>query len=216
MNRKKIALISVIAVAVIILAVVAGFVYSKYIKEDELDGTITISADLGQIQMLESPAEKQPDGSYVLDKTKDPVTSNTYPIVLPGFDIPKDPYVYITEKSSIPVYVYIEVLSTLGTSNISFNLTENWISLGQKGPKGGDVYVYGVERNGVKVPVALDNAAIPDDLKIPVLAGNKVIVRDQLDKNAKNLKLEFYAYMAETASGDTPAEVYTNTFSTTH
>lgn len=215
MNRKKIPLISVIVVAILLIAVVVGFVYSKYVREDKFTGTANISANLGQIQVLESPAEKQDNGSYVLNESADPVTSNTYVVVLPGLDIPKNPYVYIKEKSSIPVYVYVEVLNGLGTSNLSFDLTENWISLDLKGTNGGDVYVYGAVIDGDKTPIVLDNNVVPDELIIPILANDKVIVSDKLNRAATDLNLNFYAYMAEVAAGSDAKSAFTNAFNVT-
>lgn len=201
MKRKNIGLISAITAVVLLVAVIAGFVIAKYVQKNEFKGTANITAELGTIQLLESKAIKNLNGSYSLD-TDTPVTTNTYGIVLPGYNIPKDPYVVITDKSTIAAYVYVEVVDNgLAGANITYNLTDEWTKLSVTGIHDGVIYCY---NNTV-------NSNVP---KIQILKNNELVVSDELDKNAKDLKLDFYAYMAETAAGADAKAAYQNTFST--
>ncbi|MBR4881428.1 MAG: hypothetical protein IKU19_05805 [Clostridia bacterium] len=202
MKRKNIGLISVIAATALVFTFVIVFVFAKYVQKDTLTGTANISAKLGNIELLESKAIKNDDGSYTLD-VNDPVTSNEYSVVLPGYDIPKDPYVKITNKSSIPAYVYVEVVDTnLEAAKITYEIASNWKLIeGVTGQNGGDLYVY-------------VTSVVNDENRIEILKENKIIVSQKLDKNATDLNLSFYAYMAETASGADAKAAYQNTFAT--
>ena len=134
---------------VALLCGLIGSTYAKYVKQQTLEGNVTIRANLGTIELLEHKAERQNDGSYILDP-KEEVNENSY-IMLPGLDIPKDPFVRIKEKSPIRAYVYVEVLNTLSDSALTFEVDTydstdnpggNWIELtGITGKKGGKLYV---------------------------------------------------------------------------
>ena len=111
-------------IAFAMLAVLIGLcsmAYAKYIQQDQLKDTLMITADIGTIELLEHQAERNLDGSYSLNDVllpilDDPDTTgvdeavlgNTYDI-LPGLDIPKDPFVKIEKTDNISVYVYVKI-----------------------------------------------------------------------------------------------------------
>lgn len=195
----------------LILALLCGLIgstYAKYVKQQTLEGTVTIKANLGKIELREHKAVRQEDGSYTLDKNSE-VVANSY-ILLPGLDIPKDPFVRITDKTPIEAYVFVEVVSGLAGSAVTFevdvydadsNPNGNWIKLsGVTGKNGGTVYVY-------KETVTSDIGPIH------ILKGNTVTVGQKLLHGKMNdLDLKFYACMGQTAAGADAAEVYNALF----
>lgn len=218
-NRRRIkrGLLIGLAVQLVILAVVGGFVYSKYVKQDKLDGQISITAELGTIQLLEHEAEKADNGQYTLNTSVTPVTTNTYDHVLPGLDIPKDPYIKVEGKTPIPAYIFVEVvednndnfaLYEKGASDVekhkieklAYRLTDSWHSLGKIGKNGGTVYVYASGDTAISVKGNID--------KLSILEGDKIIVSQKVSIDPP-AKLEFYATMAQAVNGKTPAEIYT-------
>ena len=193
--------------AVLLVSMLGGAAFGKYIYSEKLGGKVTITANLGTITLLEHEAIRDPKlGSYSLG-TKE-VTSNTYTII-PGLDIPKDPFVTVDKASPIPVYVFVEVVSALNGSAVSYEVDEyhatknpngKWIKIGgdgYEGKNGGTVYIY---TGGGEVPKQIAN----EDFTAYILKDNLVMVGQKLnakDKIQANLGLTFYACMGEVAAG---------------
>lgn len=211
-RRIKKGLLIGLAVQIAILAVVGGFVYSKYVKQDQLNGTLSITAELGTIQLLEHEAVKTLKGNYEFTEVLYDGTAgkegNTYDHVLPGLDIPKDPHIVVTGKTPIPAYIFVEVLAdeNFEQSNehvqnkLAYQLTSDWKKLAVAGKHGGIVYVYAGGDNAIAVTGNID--------KLPILVGDKITVSQKVDIENK-ASIQFYAAMAETVEGKTPEEIYT-------
>lgn len=200
MNKKKIYRGVEITLAVIICAlmIVCGFVLSKYVHQETHGGTINLTAKLGEITVKEHEAETDGRGSYTLDTGTDPVDSNNYSTVLPGLDIPKDPFVTVTNKSSIAAYVYVEVVNGLKDSKITYTLADSWKLLtGVAGQHGGAVYVYTA---GDTVPDQITTNIGP----IYILKDDTVYVSDKFDRTKDDLSLTFYACMGECSASEKP------------
>lgn len=190
----------------IIMAVVGGFVYSKYVKQDKLDGQISITAELGTIQLLEHEAEKADNGQYTLNTSVAPVTTNTYDHVLPGLDIPKDPYIKVEGKTPIPAYIFVEVVADENfdeynghvQNKLAYSLTSSWKKLESvTGEHGGSVYVYASGDTAISVIGNID--------KLSILEGDKIIVSQKVNITTP-AELKFYAMMGQ--AYDTPTKVY--------
>lgn len=220
---------ALLMVAVLLISLAAGAAYAKYVTQEKLEGTVTITANLGTITLQEHLAVRQTDGSYVLTNTllpiaDDPETDddeaklgNTYTL-LPGLDVPKDPHIVITNKTPIACYVYVEVVSKLDGSALTYevdvyngdaddaeyNPGGKWIKLsGVIGKNGGTVYVYTGGTSEAK--------AVIDDLTVDILENNQVSVSQHLNNEGMKktgLGLSFYASMYQTAAGKTAEEVY--------
>lgn len=222
-NRRRIkrGLLIGLAVQLVILAVVGGFVYSKYVKQDKLDGTLNITAELGTIQLLEHEAVKTLKGNYEFTEVLYDGTAgkegNTYDHVLPGLDIPKDPYIKVDGKTPISAYIFVEVvednngnfaLYEKGASDVekhkieklAYRLTDSWHSLGKIGKNGGTVYVYASGETAINVTGNIT--------KLPILEGDEIIVSQKVNIEGE-ASLQFYATMAQVVNGKTPAEIYT-------
>lgn len=226
-----------IVAELIVLLCLSGVVYAKYTTDKTLTGSVTINAELGTIQILEHEAQKQPDGSYKLigvtaDGKCDPNAAHThmdgssekkgniYTHVIPGLDIPKDPYVVIKDKTTIPAYVFVEVKDTLpSNSQIIYTIDEvsvsnpngNWYNLGKLRTNGGTVYVY---TGGTGHPLAITDQT-PNLDKITILIDNTVHVSQNLKEMGENFicSISFTASMGQVGkNGDgttmTPNDVY--------
>lgn len=180
-------------IVVLLVSMAIGATGAKYVTQEQTTGQVTITADIGTIALWESRAVRQPSGAYELDAAT-PVATNSYDLI-PGLDIPKDPYVVITKKDALPVYVYVEVVDGLGTgSGISYTLSADWEDLGVTGPNGGKIYAY--------------KSQITTNQTIDILENNTVYVSQKLNKAAGNLELTFHAYMYQAITGKTAAQVY--------
>lgn len=192
-------LLTAIAVLSLILTYMVGFVYAKYVQIYKTNGTVTVTVDIGTIELREHEAVQNPDGSYSLTDTQLPdetKTGNNY-ILLPGLDVPKDPHVVVTKPNNLPVYIYVEVVDNLESdSGISYSMS-NWTELtGVTGPHGGKVYYY--------------NSKVETTETIYILDKNMVYVSQELDKDIEDLHLKFYAYMYQAEAGKDAAEVYSS------
>lgn len=206
------------ALATLLLLTALTGVYAKYVTDQIIQGQASISASLGLVKIWEHEGRKKDDGSYVLTglptgtcdeaahnggNMHSHVPSTNYTVVIPGLDIPKDTFVRITDNTTVPMYVFLEVVSTL-EPKITFTIDDaNWMQLIGASPKhGGTVYVYTTDGAN---PTALTPAVDPTDINI--LKNQQVIVHDHLlHDTPKNLGITFYATITDTSL--TPAEAY--------
>lgn len=201
-----------------------GAAMAKYVYQQQFKAQVTFTARLAQkLQLLESKAvatQDDPKSNYKL--TGETVTSNIYEL-MPGVDIPKNPYVRITGKSPIPAYLFIEVVDQTNSA-IEISLRPEWIKLDEAGivpQNGGTVYYYNDNPGEHPTPLASF-----DEKDFYILAEDKVRVKQTYlngDKEITNAKsnstediLLVYAYLYEvfklTEGGTTrdalPGEVY--------
>lgn len=189
-------LVVVLSIILIFLSATAG-VMAKYVTEKTFTGSVTIKADLGNIAVQEHKAVRQNDGSYVLGT--EVVTENAYTLI-PGLDVPKDPFVTVTNKSSIPVYVFLKIETDTLPNTVTYQLESCWKTVdGYAG-----VYVYS-DDNG---PIA-----VKADCTISVLQNDTVYVSQDLKGSISgSVTLSFSASMGQTAAGADASAVYTALF----
>ena len=183
---------SILIVFVLVLAMLVGNAYAKYVTQKEVQGNINITARLGNIALCEHKVTWNKE-AYVKDNNE-LVSNNDYALI-PGMTIPKDTYVKITEKTPISVYVYLEVV---GGSAVSYAIdTSNWQVLAEViGANGGTVYVY-------KEKVAGQTDAIE---KINIFQNQQIRVNS--DATPGNEQFVIHATMYQTAAGNDAAAVY--------
>lgn len=189
---------SVLILCVLLLSVIGGAVYAKYVSQIPADTvTITVKANIGSISVWETPFDHL---SYALNGARAEATNTQY-LLLPGADIEKDSYVHITDLGEIPVYVYLEVATDIADdSAVSFDLEDHWILLdGKVGPNGGKIYYY-----AQKVFAADDQSTTLD---ISILKDQKITVSQSLKDDPiyigpDTVYLKFYAFMYQVDSGD--------------
>lgn len=208
------------ALVVLLLSSLIGSTYAKYVKQDKLEGSVTIKAELGTIELLEHLAEDPDgDGEYTLDTTQE-VTNNTY-VLLPGLDIDKDPFVRITGKSPIEAYVFVKMVTNIDTDNkdakpgdtldndftddynVSYSLTSDWLRISEETKDGVTTAVY------VYHTVVDENFGTKGTGTIQILEDNTIYVSQKLNVPQTGVYLNFSACMYEVASGDSQYDVGT-------
>lgn len=201
MKQNRSRLMALLILLVLLISGLIGGAVGKYIKTLQFNGTVTFSATLATNMVLrEHQVERKPDGHHetidaiIPTEVDDDTVKNTnHYVLLPGQDIPKDPYIEITGKTSIPAYLFVEVIDgTAGT--LTYTMEDHWVRLTDiTGKYGGTVYVYG---NGTS-PQAIKDG--PASALYPILKDNKVTVSQELRHGEAPGRLDFYAYLGETA-----------------
>lgn len=203
-----------------------GAAMAKYVYQQQFKAQVTFTARLAQkLQLLESKAvatQDYPKSNYKL--TKETVTSNIYEL-MPGVDIPKNPYVRITGKSPIPAYLFIEVVDQTNSA-IEISLRPEWIPLTEEDivpQHGGTVYYYNDNPGEHPTPLPSfdekDFYILAEDkvrVKQTYLNGDKEITNANAESDSTEDILRVYAYLYEvfklTEGGTTrnalPREVY--------
>jgi hypothetical protein len=119
--------------------------------------------------------------------------------IIPGFDILVNHNVLITEKSSIPAYVYLVLDINITDSTLEFHPSDEFWKKISETTTGGIktiVYVYADGTNPIEVK---------GDVTIPV---NGTLVVSQYFNTSNKINLKFSAKMYQTAAGNTAEEVY--------
>lgn len=203
MNKNR--RIALLLAVLFCLSAVTFVAVAKYIKDIPFTGNVTFKADLvGEFTLTESKAERNTDGTYSLDTTTS-TDKNTY-ILMPGVDVPKDPKITIKGKTTVPAYLYVEVIYIDNlpedvATPITYSMADGWEELtGITGPKGGKVYVYASDLDGTV-----------KDLTIRILDKDTLYVSDQLDRGT-TATMTFYGYMAQQVSGRDEKATFTNEF----
>ena len=126
---------------IIAVSVLIGSAVGKYRRSFTLEqATVTFTAKLAEsVTLQEHKANRQPDGSYELDENST-VAEIEYTLI-PGLDVPKDPYVTITGKTPIDSYLFVEVVDETSNGAISYAMSDKWKALSLTGKHDGAVYV---------------------------------------------------------------------------
>ena len=191
-TQRKRLLIAIVMLTAILVGL-CGVAYAQYRQSITISdtGSLTISADIGSIEVWEHVAQRQLDGSYVLDINH--LTQGNSYLLMPGVDIPKDPFVKVTKNSTIDAYVFIEVTSNL-PETVTYTLGDCW----ERVDGYNNVYVYCQERTPVKVA---------GDVTIQILEDNTLYV-SQYYQGTGSCGLQVTAYLYQAAAGNDAAEVY--------
>ncbi len=190
----------IIAAALLLLiaaVITTNAVLGKYVTETRVVGSFQVSSRLAdRFALQEHAAVQGEDGSYTLHSTN-LVTTNTYQLI-PGLTIPKDPFISVTNKTSISAYIYLEVIDSSVSPAVSYSVNSSvWTPLtGVTGPHGGDVYVY-------SAGLVNDHSSGLDH--IPILTGNSFTLPPTPITGAREV-LMFYGYMIEPTSASATAE----------
>ena len=168
-NRKPLLLLILLA---LVLSSVAGVVLGKYITTVSREGEFTVQVELADaLEVLEHKAERNSDGTYTLNMNNT-VTANRY-VLIPGVDVPKDPYVVITGKTAIPAYLYLTVTDEFANPAVTYTLADCWKLVEETAEE--RTYVYCSQDEAVK----LTNQD-GDPITVPVLQDNWIYVSHTL------------------------------------
>ena len=149
----------VLSLLVVLLIGLIGVASGKYTTTISHRGKITFSASLAESVTIQE-------------------TTGTEYLLIPGHDITKDPKIVITGKTTIPAYLFVEVVDKLDTNlvegetkkPVSYSMATGWTELeGITGADGSKVYYYNT---------VLTNTNVPGS--IGILNGNIVTVSQDL------------------------------------
>lgn len=169
--------------------------YAKYvISVSYQDSASVASIGSGNLQLREHEAELitdeveavQQDGVYKLNNTK--VKGNTYDVVLPGVDIPKDPFIEITGEIEVPYELYLKVVKKDLPDTVTYEMADGWkLEETETSQSDGIVYTY-------KYNKVIDSQFSGT---IYILKNNKLIVKEKYIGNGKKFTLTFDAWLAQ-------------------
>lgn len=112
--------------------------YAKYLVSDTTGDSARVAGG-GQMAVLEHEAYETYENSGVYDLHRDDnhlVPGNAYEKVLPGVDIPKDPFVRVNvENAEVDYELYIKVIPSADfPKTVTYTLTDMWLPVvGQDG-----------------------------------------------------------------------------------
>lgn len=215
MSKKK-TLLTILAVMLVCCIAVTGTLAYMHMESANVTNTF-VAAGGGELakafELKEHVAEKQPDGDYVLGTTltDNTVTGTDYSVV-PGVDLPKDPFVTVTGKTDAPAYLYIEVVDELDGTGLSYNLESCWVDTGLTGEHDGKIYVYSDDEGAA---IILNGE--PKDLTVNILKDKTVNVADGDNFKLTDTKvaLSFYGYLGQANAGDGANAAFTACFGST-
>lgn len=167
----------VLIVLALALAMAAGGTYAKYATTKTVKGTLTVTANLGSIEMDESI-----------------ITGS----IIPGVDISVEHDVRVTDKTSIPAYVYLVLDINITDNTLEFSPSDEWEEISKTTKDGIKTIVY-VYADGT------DPIEVKNDVTIPV---DGTLVVSQSFNTSNKINLKFSAKMYQTAAGTTAEEVY--------
>lgn len=211
-SRRKLQILIAILAAVLISLSGVAEVMAKYTNKTEINGQLTLTANIGQIGVWEIPVEYglttgyQKAGENYVHKD-----GETYSII-PGLDIPKDTVVMIKEKDPAPVYVYLKVHRnfTSNSNGISYSInTNDWVYLKTETVDGLDVDVYYYKT------IVDDQTFSNGEGTIKILSDDYIHISQNVYQNISGeideFQLKFTATMRQVISGKTAAEIYGST-----
>ena len=197
-KHKKGKFVPVLLACTAVLVLLGSGIRAKYVTSVPLAGTVTIKGELADnVTLTEHEAARQADGSYILTETI--VAENQY-IVMPGVDILKDPTITIENKSSVPAYLYVEIVdNSPGTA--TYALTDDWEKITVTDDTR-NVYVYR--------PAFSETS--PQNIQI--LKDNKIIISEKYDPMSAPFSLQFHAYMVQKEGSLNATELFNSNFPT--
>lgn len=201
-KHKKGKFVPVLLACTAVLVLLGSGIRAKYVTSVPLAGTVTIKGELADnVTLTEHEAKRNDDGSYSLTETI--VPENQY-VVMPGVDIPKDPTITIENKSSVPAYLYVEVVPSLlppPDTVVQYALTGDWEKITVT-DNTRNVYVY--KQAFSEVPLQ----------EIQILKDNKIIISEKYDPMSAPFSLQFHAYMVQKEGSLNATELFNSNFPT--
>lgn len=184
--------------------------YARYTTSDTTTETAKVSA-FGNFTLTENKTVAINDITEMINSNSiyqinnETVSKNEYKYVVPGVDIPKNPYIVLSEKNETSCMLFVEVkeINFPVDGTITFEMSDNWTKInGTTGKNGGTVYYY---KNIIEPNKKYD--------KIEILKENKISVSQYFSEesvNADSFELDFYGYLIQTNSETDFENLYKN------
>ena len=188
----------VLAIALVVaLIAIAAFGTLAYFTAETgpVDNTFVLGeliSDNDDFVLLEHEVSGNSDGTYVT--TNETVTENEYANVVPGTDLPKDPFIEIQNGDALEMdaYLFVEVVAE-DMDGYTYAISDDWTLLsGVSGNNGGLVYYYGT------TGIASEGFTGP----VEILKDNQVSVTSNEDAISTNASLDFYSYLIQAGGLD--------------
>lgn len=180
-----------VVLTLISVCLVSGMFARYTVTTNRITSARVAGTGIGTLEFLEREAKETYENSGIYELLeKSSTNSNTYDKVLPGVDIPKDPYVHLVfnNKAEVDYDLYIQITENnfptyvdpvTGETKkaVTYDVNDKWkIVEEESNPKKG-IYVYKY------VDVIGANTNTPEE--IYVLLNNKLIVSEHFVGNGK-------------------------------
>lgn len=224
-TRVALIIFSVLIIAAGAITIATSGVASAKYKTQKVANTVpvtvTVTADLADsLTISESAVTRQSSGQYVTGSGTS--SGNTYDL-MPGVDIPKDPFVRVTGKTEIPAFLYIEIVdgTVWSTANQRFEYkigdtlvysysidTANWKRIEQYSDRKIFVYAPG----GTETPVTDADDLSHINILAPVSQANAatIVVSSGFDPEtvSAGIQMQILPSMAQSADSNTAYEIF--------
>jgi len=147
-------------------------------------------AAAGQVDIFENEAYFD-DETYSYQLRDDSIVSrNTYPVIVPGMEIEKDPFIRLYGNNEVSYYLYLEVRAS---DRVRYELSSVWsVTNDIAASHGGTVYKFQSvikpgEKRDIREILKDHTVRIRDDLKD----------KSQPSANSDPFTMDFYAYMIQ-------------------
>ena len=204
MKGTKLWLVAACATAIFLMSVFGTFAFLTD-KTEEVKNTFTFGKLFNDpenafVLKEHEVTDTDGDGVYTLSDSVE-VTANAYK-VLPGVNLPKDPFVKTTEALQLDAYVFVEVVDSLGTE-LGWEIDDSvWTEVTGATAQHTNGKIYTLKS------IAQAGSALAAQ---NILKGKTVTVANAeiTDETAQyGGTLTFYAYMIQAAGFDDAAEAW--------
>lgn len=160
--------------------------FAKYVISDNHYDSARVAKGMTVIEVKEHQAELK-NGEYELDEDTE-VTGNDYSKVIPGVDIPKDPFIELnTQNAEVSYELYVKVTEIDLPDTVTYQLTSDWDKVTELSDASKGIYVY-------KYKKSID----PNfNSTIKILKNNKLYVSEHYVGNNQKFSLTFSAYLKQ-------------------
>ena len=169
--------------------------YAKYIVSGSYQDSASVAGiKVGNLELFEheavliKDADKALKMNSVYELTGNEVTNNTYDVVLPGVNIPKDPSIRIKDATKAPCELYVKVIVKDLPDTVTYEMTSDWkLIKTETSQSDGIVYTYKY------------NKVIESQFSgtVSVLKDNKLKVSERYVGNGKTFTLNFNAWIVQ-------------------
>lgn len=168
--------------------------YAKYVVSVSHQDSAQVAAFGVEIEVIEhkavliSDADKAVQCDSVYELNKEEVQDNIYSEVLPGVDIPKDPFIRITGKANVPCELYVKAVVKDLPDTVKYEMADGWEFFDSEIlQSGGTAYTY-------KYNKVIDSTF---GGTVYVIKDNKLEVLESYVGNGNTFTLTFNAWLVQ-------------------
>lgn len=172
--------------------------YAKYVRAYTFTDSARLAEGVGIIELKEHKIKEtyKDSGIYELDTTE--VNENEYEKVIPGVDIPKDPFIRITNLTETECELYVRVteknfpVKKGNEKTVTYELTADWTLMENLSDYSKGIYIYKYNK-----AIDLNFSGV-----INILKNNKIYVSEHYvgkdaDNKIQNFSLTFETWLVQ-------------------